>query len=278
MKLPFLVLLFVTFFSYAHAVTAGEKTSYKQLQKAASKSIYSTTPFDITVERLPKNYKGHNVLDIFQKLIPPQPKGEFEKTEEYETRIARWKESTILGKITAKDNLAFEFSEFLAPHTLSVGYDADRELLTANIYFQRNFDSAHAQWLETFYRSKNLGSHTGITRMGVKFRVTSHIGTSVGIKVKDPIKYISITKPYSREEARSVKDSIRAYVIATLEEPYKVDESNSTTASLDDPDEWLKEYFGLYVSLKAIWFVNAKTGEVIAKSEPPFVECRDGIC
>lgn len=278
MKPSFLALLIVTFFLNAQATTAGEKASPKLLQKTTSKQIYSTTPFDMTIERLPKNYKGHNILDIYQKLTPPRSKGEFEKTEEYEGRIARWKESTILGKITTKDNLAFEISEFLAPDTLTAEYDADKELLTVMLLFENQYFPNKARWLEIFYRSKNLGSHTGITRMGVKFRVTSHIGTSVGLAVKEQIQTISITKPYSRDEARSIKNTIRAYAIATLEEPYKVDASTSTTASLDDPDEWLKQHFGLYVSLKAIWFVNTKTGEVFAKSEPPFVECRYGIC
>lgn len=274
MKLPFLVLLFIAFSSYAHAVPAGEKNSPKQLQMTAKKTVpNATTPFDLTAERLPENYAGHSVLGIYQKLIVPRPKGEFEKSEEYEARITRWKESAILGKVTPTSTLAFEISEFMAPGALSVKYDADKEELTANISFEsHHFDFDRVQWLETFYQSKNLGSHIGITRMGVKFRVTSHIGTSIGIGTKDEIEPISITKAYSRDEALRVKSSIRAYAIATLHEPYKIDNSTSSTASLDSPDEWLTRYLGLYVRLYAIWIVNAKTGEVIAKSETHFAQ------
>ena len=114
--------------------------------------------------------------------------------------------------------------------------------------------------------------------MGVKFRVTSHVGTSIGIGVKEQIEPISISRKFARDEALRLKFLARVYAIVSLDEPYKVDETSSSTASLDNPNEWYTKYLGLYVNLKAIWLVNGETGEIIAKSEAPFTRCSYDIC
>ncbi len=281
MKFTVLVSLILAVSSIAHAADTGQARKSSGGTANAKKEIaaYATAPFDPTSEKLPTNYRGHNILDMLKKLSPPRAKGEFEKSEEYEARVTRWKETAFLGKVTPIDLLAFEVSEFLAPDALSVKYDADREEITATISFENHYlDSGEARWLETFYQSKNLGSHIGVTRMGIKFRVTSYLGTSVGLGIKEQIEPVSISKPMSRDEALRVKTAISAYAITNLAEPYKIDDSMSSTASLDKPSEWLTKYWGLWVNLKAIWFVNRRTGEVIAKVEAPFAQCKYGIC
>ena len=185
----------------------------------------------------------------------------------------------IFGKLTPSDVFAFEISELLTPDTLSVKYDADNEQLTAKITFQTHyFDSRPVRWLETYSRSKKTGQHIGVTPMGVKFKVTSYVGTSIGIGVKEQIESISIVKQFTRAEALKIKPLIRVYAIAALDVPYKLTESTGSRASLDSTSSWLTQYLGLYVKLKAICLVNARTGEIIAKSEAPFPQCTFGIC
>ncbi len=278
-KIIFLLFFLVSYLSFLTTAEAGKKDISKQSKKTKSSISYSTIPFDITAEKLSKGYQGHSLLDIYQKLTIPHPKGEFETTEEYEARVARWKLSPILGQITPSDTLAFEILDVLAPDALSLKYDADSEELTAKIKFEtHDFNDGKTRWLETYYRSKNLGSHMGVTRMGVKFKVTSHVGTSIGIGVKEQIEPISISRKFSRDEALKLKLLTRVYAIVSLDEPYKVDDSTSSSASLDNPNEWYTKYLGLYVNLKAIILVNIETGEIIAKAEAPFKRCSYDIC
>lgn len=280
MKFTLLVFLFLAVSASTHATDASQARKSSGESANAKKEIHSfaTVPFDPTSQKLPPNYRGHSIFDILKKLSPPRAKGEFEKSEEFDARVARWKETAFLGKITPTDLLAFEVSELLAPDTLSIKYDADSEKLAATISFKSlYFGSGRAKWLATFYESKNLGSHTGVTRMGVKFRVTRHLGSSVGLGIQRDTYPVKINKSMSRDEAVRVKPLISAYAIANLEEPYKINDSESTTASLDSPSEWLTTYLGLWVNLKAIWLVNRRSGEVIAKVEAPFfLECRYG--
>lgn len=281
MKLSLLAPFIFAISLSTHAANTDHPRKPSGSSPAAKKgsSTYVSVPFDVTTDKLPAHYQGHGIFDILKALTPPKARGEFEKSEEYDARLTRWKETPYLGTITPADVLAFEVTDFLAPDALSIKYDADKEEMTAKISFeQRYFDSGDARWLETFYQSKNLGSQMGITRMGVKFRVTSYLGTSVGLGVKEKIAPISISTPLLRDEALRVKRAIRVFAITNLAEPYKINDSTSSTASLDRPSEWLTRYFGLWVNLKAIWLVNVITGDVIAKVEAPFAGCTYGIC
>lgn len=280
MKIILLALLLVVFPLFPQATGAGEKNSPKKSEKDSKSTItFAITPFDLTAEKLPENYAGHSILDIYQKLVIPKSKGEFEKSEEYEARLDRWKATPILGKITPSDTLAFWVSELSAPDVLSLQYDADTEKLTANIAFGHYYgDTGDVRWLEMFYNSKSLGQYMGITRMGVKFRVASHAASRIGIGVTESIEPISLSKDISRDEAVRIKPLLRVFAIVTLDEPYKLDGTKSVTASLDDPNEWLIKYRGLYVNLKAILIVNKKTGEIIARADAPFKRCDYGIC
>lgn len=208
MKISALALLLLFGSSFAHTADTDQKRKPSEATAGAKKGniAYATVPFDVSVEKLPASYQGHSILDILKKLSPLRPKGEFEKSEEYESRLTHWKETPFLGNLVPTDVLAFEISGFLAPDALSVKYDADREEMTATISFENQyFDSGTARWLETFYQSKNLGSHIGTTRMGIKFRITSHVGTSVGLGVKEQIQSIKISKQLPRDEALSIK-------------------------------------------------------------------------
>ena len=186
-------ILIATLLACATLAHASEPSKPGKASNALTKeniggTAYATTPIDITAERLPANFRGHSIFDVIKKLKPPTKKEEFEKTDEYEVRLNRWTSSPFLGTITPSDLLAFEISEFMAPDAIKIKYDADAETMTAQIAFEnRYFREGHARWLETYYRAKDLGSQMGVTRMGVKFRITSHSGASVGIGIKEQI-------------------------------------------------------------------------------------------
>jgi len=279
MKTTIITLAFLAFVSVAHAADSNSGRSQSKVAGKSASIAYATTPFDISAERLPAKYQGHSILEIHKKRTPPRPKGQFEKSKEYDDRVAKWKGVPFLGKITPGDILAFEIPDFLAPSSLVMEYDADSEKLKATVSFWNRWIGAEkSTWLQTFYKSKALGSYIGVTRMGVRFRVESNSSVSVGLGVKEYLREMSIVKSVPRDEALRAKGVIRAYAIASLADPYIIDYSDSSTASLDSPNEWKNKYFGLWVNLRAIWLVNWLTGEVVAKSEFPFTECRYSAC
>ncbi len=242
---------------------------------------YSSEPLDYEIETLPSHYRGHSISEVQQKIKPPRDKGEYEKTEAYEAKISHWKSLSFLGNVTPADFLAFELSSSTAPATISFGYDADREELKTTV----TFDESHAlsgpgTWLETNRRTKALGSHIGMTGMGVKFRVNSYFISSTGLAIGGGVLHreFTFTKPLPVEEALQIKPNLAAFAIVSLASPYKVNERTIETASLSDPNERLTQFTGLHVWLKSIWLVNKKTGDVLVKYEGPFTSCLNYIC
>lgn len=266
--------------SLAHAAASSKpQPPEKSAAKNASRAKFSTSPFDSTSEKLQNNYRGHNILEILQKINPPSEKGEFEKTSEYEARVDHWKESPFFGSLTPTSTLAFEFSEALSPHAIDTQYDADKQELTIRVFLQNKYlEGGRARWLETFSQSKNLGSRVGITRMGIKFKVTDYIDTKVGLAIKDQIGAITTKLHIPSEEAPSIKKNVVGYAIGKIVSPYKVMESQKTNASLDEPFETTTNTWGVWLNLSAILIINRSTGEAITKIEAPFTECKYGVC
>lgn len=264
----------VTLAATSTLVYAANKT-----KKAQSANAYSAEPLDREVSQLPPNYRGHDVVVLHQKINVPAAKGEYEKTEEYEARVARWGKAPILGSITPSDTFAFEVSQTLAPINISMTYDADKEQLASTIKFKsEHFASGNARWLDIAFSSKELGSHIGITGMGVKFRVTSHSASRIGLVIAEPIENVSMTTSIPRDDASKIKPQLVVFAIAALAPPYKFTEQTAVTASLSSPSEWLIRYSGLNVDLKAFWLVNRLTGEIVAKNEGPFPLCSYKVC
>lgn len=267
------VLILVLLLCSLQNINAANKAITK---KKTQELQYSTVPFNESIEKLPINFIGHDLVRINEKIVLPKPKGEFERSEEYDARLERWKQSPIIGKISPKDTMAFMVSESMT-NALSVKYDADTEVLTVGLSFEYpSFESkSETSWLEMFYNSKNLGSQNGVTRMGIKFRYNNWLGLSTGLVVKktDEDRYnikrndIVITEKFSREVIQKIKPFLGVLVIGTLEEPYNMVYISNNTASLDDPNDWTTYYKGLYFNIKSIWVINRLTGEIVAKSD-----------
>lgn len=235
------------------------------------------SPFDESIQQLPPRFSGHDVLGIHKKLQPPR-KGEFEKTADFEARYAAWSERAFMGSLRPSSVLAIEVSQVLAPGTISVDYSADSEELNIKLSFERhNVSDQKARWLETFYTSKNLGPRLATTRMGVKFRVTSHLGSSVGIAMREQLQNVAVSIKSPPEQARLLKTKLTSFAIVSLVEPFSVYEEEASTASLDKPEEWLTRRFGVWATLKSVWIVNRETGEVLQKIDS-FPRCKYDTC
>lgn len=256
----------------AHAQTAP-KSILERPAASPSKAQKSDQiqPFDSSVQRLPRHYSGHNLLEVMQRVRPLAMKSEFEKTEEFEARSARWMKTPYLGTLTPGSLLAFAIIPGLSPNGLKIDYNADQEIFTAKVSFEdRTFSSGSFNWLETFYSSKDLGTRNAVTRMGVKFQVTTYVGSSVGVAIPQTLGPVSVTIPVSRVEALSLKNQIRAIAVVKLFEPYRISENTAKSASLDEPTEWHNSYVGVSATLDSVLFVNWQTGEILARQDAPF--------
>ena len=73
MKIILLGLLLIMYPSFLTAAEVGKKNIPKKSEKGTKNIVtYSTVPFDLSAERLSENYRGHSILDIYQKLTTPR--------------------------------------------------------------------------------------------------------------------------------------------------------------------------------------------------------------
>jgi hypothetical protein len=269
-----------TFLAYCGVVNQAQAVQPKKTTPSAAvgKTAYASTPFDLTADNLPPNYRGHDVLGIFSSASPPRPKGEFETSDEYAARIQQWRNKPYLARLTPSDTVAFEVLEGLSPDALKVRYDADNAKLSADLQFENRDVPDRARWLELLYTVKDIGTVQAQTMMGVKFRVTLRQASSVGVAIDTAIKDLTLTVPLERAEALRLRRRVSVFAIGKLVAPYTVRHEDSTRASLDEPVEWHNSYYGLHFELQALWLVDRVTGAVLLKQSAPFKECPYGVC
>lgn len=279
MKYVLALLISIPFANFSYSESLSRESTKLPQAKSLAAVKYESKPFDISINKFPSSYYGHDILAVIKNIKNLPRKAEFEKQEEFDARIAKWKSSIVVGSTAYVDLMAFEISQSLTPDVLIVKYDADAEEFLVKVNFQNLYlDSDRFRWLETFYSSKNLGVHEAMTRMGIKFRVSSFTAASVGIAFNDPIEQIEVQIKAPRDQAISLKSKIRAFAVVRLVEPFKIYEKKTFTASLDRPTEILKEYFGVAAGLESLIIVDGLTGNVLSKTDAPFARCIYDIC
>jgi hypothetical protein len=236
-------------------------------------------PFDRAADVLPANYQGHSVLEVMKALNAVPKKREFERTEEFDARLAKWADTPFRGSLTPGSLFAFEVPPKLSLATQKIDYDADAEILTVNVHLKNRFlGTEPIRWLETFGDFKTLGARSAVTRMGVRFRVEMFEYTSVGLAFPEMLNSIAVAIPMPRRDAQSIKPNVTVFAVATVREPFKVYERDDLTASLDDPRQAKRTYLGLYIDLQSVWVVDRRTGQVLGKSAAPFKRCDYDTC
>lgn len=271
--------------------TAAEKIKPKNanVSKPAAPA-YDRVPFDVSVKELPPSYRGHSIEELLTRIKAPQPKGEFEKTEDYERRLVGWKTMPITGTLRLNDNLAFRFDQRVNgtgdDSAFRTEYDADKEELTA--IFEADYrgihlsDGASKTWLVNRDVSRFVGSYTGTNAYGARFDVDQLLSKQTGLAINSssmtfdwPRRQFSFKVKVDSKQAQQTPKSIVALAVAELESPYIVRKKRHESAKYDSSiggatNDVTTEMAGLVVSIKQIWLVNSNTGEVLVKLDAPF--------
>ncbi|OEZ50305.1 hypothetical protein JAB1_14200 [Janthinobacterium sp. MP5059B] len=253
---------------------APKKQQAKQTSKTAQDSIsYDENPFDISVESLPANYRGHSCAEIVRPLGNIKlEKDEFESSKAFAERIEFVKDSPLYGKLKGTSTLAFSPARPL----LLPKYDADTETMTIKIV---SHGSQSVRIGENFYSSapiiKDLSdsrSYVAENGYGKKIEVNSFTYLVCGItfaNVNSIAKSIHIPSEFSfkvaPELARDSKGNIGILYITNLSAPYIVRYSDYMKATMDSPTEISMSGPSIVTTLSQVWVYNTKTGQIFAK-------------
>ena len=125
--IKFLLFISLILFLLINSPFAKELQNNKRIKSKTNS--YDNKSFNLSSEKLPENYLGHDIKRVFATLSKRlTTKGEFETTEEYQTRIKKELGETIYGLLTI-DNI-YAFKPMVGVDT---NYDADKQILRATV-------------------------------------------------------------------------------------------------------------------------------------------------
>lgn len=276
------------------------------------KEKYTTKPFDITADKLPPNYAGHDAKQLYQNIQQRksrEKKGEFETSEQFQKRVEKESTAPILGSLGTDNYFVFQ------PMKIDSQYDADKKVLSVPFDFALGLLDKDKTRKVIDIKSEvvKVGTYTATNAFGALINVEEmiyrkyllaisnysifSIENYTDARLKDlfakysndtpssPVtKYPSITLSsqigeaiiarfiMSPEEALSAKKNMRVILICKIEAPFISADSSYSKPTFDKPTGWLSEEQYIYASLYEIWFYEYSTGKVFTKINKTAIE------
>ncbi len=238
--------------------------------KPIAEDFYDDKPFDVNLFNIPANYKGQNILRLYDALKAEfGPKTEFETTAAYQTRINSAKTKVLFGSLTAQS--VFAFSVDLKS---SVQYEADAQILKVSHYLDKGpFDLKRVEYwvaLPSEQRSSKItGFYTGENAYGAKREVKKLLTQVCKLLFMNEEEFakqriIRFGVQMSPEKAQTVKPNLKLLVIYTLTAPFVKDDSHYSSATIDNPVEEATIYYYVCATMASqLWLYDGKTGEIL---------------
>lgn len=251
-------------------------SGYAALAQQRSKKVetFSTVPFDESAAKLPSNYFGHSMSDLWPMLLSRRTKllkQEYETTEAWAKRIEKVQAEPFWGSLTVFSTLAFK------PLDLDSEYDADSATLSLKINLETvSFDFINNKGLSDYdaialrQTTEQVGSFVGSNSFGVKRKVKAKEQVAQFLLFKaGQIGQANILtiEDVTVQQAKSIRPHLRAIVCGKLKYPYIGADSEKTNATLDEPVQTSALSYYLYFEPLALWFYNSETGEVYYRAD-----------
>jgi len=255
-------------------VLAWELSAQNQPSKPVARTVFATSIFDNSWERLPPGYNGHSVIDLWPMLLSRRSKlikQEYETSEAWAKRIEKLQAEPFHGSLTVFSLLAFSAQD------VETEYDADQKTLSVKANKETlSFDLVNNKGLSDYeaitwwFKSENKGSFIGSNSFGVKRKVRSEKeeGYYVLFKAGEIGEANLLTlQDVSVQQAKLLRPKLRVLVVGKLQYPYVGAESFKKKATIDTPVQTDSLYYYLYFKPEAFWFYNYETGEVYYRAD-----------
>jgi hypothetical protein len=217
-------------------------------------------------DKLPLDYKGDDIVKLYEKLSSAEIKGEFEKTEDYKKRISTL-DNNIYGFIVQKRNIS---SVMLKEY---ITYDADKELFHLEPDIVRSYK----------YNKDEIYDHVGLVSTEIvkeertgpyNYVPIPKIYSNIYEIDADNVEYIngnhsccSIDITEGPEEAKKIKGDLSLLIIAMPLVGEKLTSHGHFKAetSMKYHFELINDVNGISMKVLELWVYNQKTGQVLAK-------------
>lgn len=244
--------------------------------RAQIRTAYSTRPLDSKAERLPGNYRGMDPEVIYQtlkRLETLERKGEFETTDQHNSRISKMREMPILGILRRDGIFAFTIDG------LKTSYNADAHELEALVRLGAVWNNVSP---DPGLRALSLKSkvsrrkYVAQNAMGAKVLVDELATESFEVAIGNfrqfkPVEldrrqfFIKITIQADVAEAKQMKERLRALVICRLLSPYIGYGALLDEATFGKSSQYFLRMYYLKAEVAELWLYDRMTGEIYKK-------------
>jgi hypothetical protein len=234
------------------------------------------------------HYLGHDLQTIYSVLESRlSPRGEYEKTSEYQERLRRAMIEPIVGELRPSGLFAFVFrptrgSDIEMP---TLHYDADREEMIVNVnsvednrQYPDNREGEYSRAI-IWMSASSSRSYEGSNAFGATAEVTSINGERYALLFDQSTRQFmsdvennklstsgEVRFHLSVDEARDLRDRLRVLIVCRIKEPPVTNGSAYNQPTISDPTEIAIKDNYLHVALDSIWVFDDETGKVYAKS------------
>lgn len=253
---------------------------------AEDKPDLSSMPFDLSVKVLPKDFRGNNQKELFEKLVSiteKNKKDEFETTQQWEQRKQKSLSQNIYGSIKIDSPIAFVKDNSNATYDFNFVYNADRKSadIEFSVYHRRDElgdNKVERYTLDLDKISSSASPYIGENAYGAKTNATMIISNRIRLIFTDYDDYLPILMtekyhPVQRivlnnvdiEKAKSLKTNASLLFIVKLVSPYAAITENHIQATRDFPTGGSLTSSNFIASIMDIWVYDSSTGEVFQK-------------
>jgi hypothetical protein len=258
------------------APTAEESSDSNQA-KTESKPSHDSLPFILKGEQLSANYLGHDIKEIYKILQERNaPKGEFETTAAYESRLANNTNLPLKSGLPLQSTLAFRV-DYEAQH---LEYDADRQTMKFIIPVENKdkyaFNSKKEDEINTQIESVKTVDRTFAASNSYGARATVEVATFDLYNLrftnlrnfvnKFESTFYELKYRIPIEKAKAAKENFSLLYVTNLVSPfvdYKKGYGAETT--LSSPYRYTFNYNYVVGEVKEIIIFNRATGEIYGR-------------
>lgn len=245
---------------------------------------FYTQSFDISLDKLPPNFMGHDIKTIYEaleKIDSPGEKGEFETTEDYKTRLIKYKESlsTLFQKQLAFKSEAFDSQYDADKQTLAITLANHRAITTFaeldELYYKEKIDESFIQITRVIKNSEYMASNAfGETKKVYKHQEYEY-GLRLGGNFEEKINQLKrIDLNINATDAKKLKPNLGMLLICRImpasidgKEYFSCIYANKHEPKMNNP--WDLFFWGnyIFVEINGLWIYDTSSGKIYKKLE-----------
>jgi hypothetical protein len=235
-----------------------------------SASALGQGPLNLNMKRVPPDFFGHNSVYLC-RLVESRAttKSKYESTKKYLARVAGQDKKPLYGNVYKSSLLGF----MVRPNWTD--YNADTQVFKGNFTWTADSENTFVRTLQTVKIAQ--GSYDAQNSFGAGVKVYYDRFSTYGIRItngkisqlqdtdKPGISRLTFSAKVPPQSAKNLEKNVRVLYVGYIAAPLLTKETQYEGPTFDGPYSRTDYFIYLGFRLKAVWFLDEKTGFIFKK-------------